>query len=53
MVINTMGWVEGLGYEVSSAWLQMTIGYLQIHIVALCVVSDNSVLCSAVTSQRN
>jgi hypothetical protein len=52
MVINTMGWVEGLGYEVS-AWLQMTTGYLQIHIVALCVVSDNSVLCSAVTSQCN
>jgi len=27
MVINTMGWVEGLGYEVST-WFQMTSNFL-------------------------
>jgi len=26
MVINTMGWVEGLGYKVSG-WLQVTNGH--------------------------
>lgn len=36
MVINTMGWVEGLGYEVSS-WLQITTRHF-VHTVALYLV---------------